>query len=59
MGISNYLIFNIDWKEIRPTLEDVCKCYFMLPRVLHNNEIFDVIDKDLVADYSLYGFISY
>ena len=59
MGVSNYLIFNINWKEIRPTLEDVCKCYFMLSRVLHNNEIFDVIDKDLIADYSLYGFISY
>ena len=59
MGASNYLIFNINWKEIRPTLEDVCKCYFMLSRVLHNNEIFDVIDKDLIADYSLYGFISY
>ena len=59
MASSNYLIFNISWKEIRPTLEDVCKCYFMLPRVLHNNEIFDVIDKDLIADYSLYGFISY
>ena len=59
MGTSSYLIFNISWKEIRPTLEDVCKCYFMLSRVLHNNEIFDVIDKDLIADYSLYGFISY
>ena len=59
MGISNYLIFNINWKEIKPTLEDVCKCYFMIPRVLHNNELFDVIDKDLMADYSLYGFISY
>ena len=59
MGAANYLIFNINWKEIRPKLEDVCKCYFMLPKVLHNNEIFDVIDKDLVADYSLYGFISY
>ena len=59
MGVSNYLIFNINWKEIRPSLEDVCKCYFMLSRVLHNNEIFDVIDKDLIADYSLYGFISY
>ena len=59
MGTSSYLIFNISWKEIRPTLQDVCKCYFMLSRVLHNNEIFDVIDKDLIADYSLYGFISY
>ena len=59
MGTSNYLIFNINWKEIRPNLEDVCKCYFMLSRVLHNNELFDVIDKDLIADYTLYGFISY
>ena len=59
MGVSNYLIFNINWKEIRPNLEDVCKCYFMLSRVLHNNELFDIIDKDLIADYSLYGFISY
>ena len=59
MGAANYLIFNINWKEIRPNLEDVCKCYFMLSRVLHNNELFDVIDKDLIADYTLYGFISY
>ena len=59
MGVSNYLIFNINWKEIKPNLQDVCKCYFMIPRVLHNNELFDVIDKDLIADYMLYGFISY
>ena len=59
MKKANYLIFNINWKEIKPNLEDVCKCYFMLSRILHNNEIFDVIDKELMADYSLYGFISY
>ena len=56
---SQYLIFNINWKEIKPSLKEVCKCYFMLSRVLHNNEIFDFLDKDKIADYSLYGFISY
>ena len=56
---SQYLIFNINWKEIKPSLKDVCKCYFMISRVLHNNEIFDILDKDKTADYSLYGFISY
>ena len=56
---SQYLVFNINWKEIKPSLEDVCKCYFMLSRVIHNNEIFDFLDKDKIADYSLYGFISY
>ena len=40
-------------------MKDVCKCYFMISRVLHNNEIFDILDKDKIADYSLYGFISY
>ena len=59
MQAANYLVFNIKWKEIKPTLQDVCKCYFMISRVFHNSEIFDVLDKDLVADYSLYGFISY
>ena len=56
---SQYLVFNINWKEIKPSLKEVCKCYFMLSRVLHNNEIFDFLDKDKIADYSLYGFISY
>ena len=56
---SQYLVFNINWKEIKPYLQDVCKCYFMLSRVLHNNEIFDFLDKEKNADYSLYGFISY
>ena len=56
---SQYLVFNINWKEIRPSLQEVCKCYFMLSRVLHNNEIFDILDKDKIGDYSLYGFISY
>ena len=56
---SHYLVFNINWKEIKPHLQDVCKCYFMISRVLHNNEIFDFLDKDKTADYSLYGFISY
>ena len=56
---SRYLVFNIKWKEIRPSLQEVCKCYFMLSRVLHNNEIFDILDKEKISDYSLYGFISY
>ena len=56
---SQYLVFNINWKEIRPSLQEVCKCYFMLSRVLHNNELFDILDKDKIGDYSLYGFISY
>ena len=59
MESSQYLVFNINWKEIKPTLQEVCKCYFMIPRVFYNNEIFDIIDRDALCIYDLYGFISY
>lgn len=59
MEVSQYLFFSLNWKEIKPTLEEVCKCYFMIQRTVHNKEIFDILDKDKIGAYSLYGIISY
>lgn len=59
MEVSKYLFFSINWKEIKPTLEEVCKCYFMIQRTVHNKEIFDILDKDKIGTYALYGLISY
>ena len=59
MEPSPYFIFTVNWKEIMPTLEEICKCYFSIPKAFQNTEIFDVIDKDLTTNYLLYGFICY
>ena len=59
MEPSPYFLFTLNWKEIIPSTEEICKCFFSIPKAFQNTELFDVIDKDLTTNYLLYGFICY
>ena len=59
MSIKEYLLFNISWKEINPTLCDICKFFFCLPQVMRNDDLFQVYVHDHIKTYSIYGLVCY
>ena len=59
MSIKEYLLFNISWKEINPTLSDICKFFFCLPQVMRNDDLFQVYVHDYIKTYSIYGLVCY
>ena len=56
---SPYIFISVSWKETNPKLEDICKFFFMLPKIVSNSDIFTVFSKDLIKNYLLYGIICY
>ena len=56
---SEYYNFNISWEEIIPNFVDVCQFFNILPRIFKNGDFFDLLSKNDVYPYLLYGLICY
>jgi len=59
LNLPKYFLFNINWKEIQPKLEDICKLYMTIPSTFTLVSLFDQDNALAFKLYELHGLICY